>query len=484
MGKQLSESEECFHALVTATSDVIYKMSPDWRTMRQLKVGGLVVDDGEPIEDWMDKYVYYEDVKIVQAAIDEAIRSKSMFELEHRLLLDDGTIGWTFARAVPICNGNGEIIEWFGAADNITQRKRMEHDLQESKDNAEQQKRLYEAVTSNTPDLIYVFDLDYRFSYANDALLKMWGKTAEEAIGKSLFENGYEPWHAEMHEREIDLVVKTRKPIRGEVAFPHAILGRRVYDYIFSPVINEDGVVEAVAGTTRDISEIKKENQRKNEFISMVSHELKTPLTSALGYIQISKGKLADSPPRDTVNLLERTEKQLRKITRMINGFLNVSRFETGKMQIDFLEFDMTELMKEIELEARDGGTTHQINFTNSGDLKVKGDQDKIGQVIQNFISNALKYSADGTNVNVNCSRLENNIVVSVTDEGIGINEEDLPRLFERFYRSGDKTIENISSFGIGLYLCAEIIKRHKGEIWAENEPKGGSTFYFTIPTT
>ncbi len=116
---------------------------------------------------------------------------------------------------------------------------------------------IYEAIIQHTPDLIYAFDLNYRFTYANDALLKMWGRTIDESVGKSLLELGYEPWHAEMHEREIDQVVATKAAIRGEVSFPHATLGKRIYDYIFAPVFNEKGEVIAISGTTRDISEIK-----------------------------------------------------------------------------------------------------------------------------------------------------------------------------------------------------------------------------------
>lgn len=118
----------------------------------------------------------------------------------------------------------------------------------------EERKRLYETITQNTPDLIYVFSLDYRFTYANEALLTMWGRSWEEAIGKNMFEVGYETWHAEMHIREIDEVISTKKAIRGEVKFPHTQLGERVYDYIFTPVIDKDGNVEAIAGTTRDIT--------------------------------------------------------------------------------------------------------------------------------------------------------------------------------------------------------------------------------------
>ncbi len=116
--------------------------------------------------------------------------------------------------------------------------------------------RYYDAILTNTPDLAYVFDLDHRFIYANEGLLKMWGKTWDEAIGKTCLELGYEPWHAEMHDREIDQVVSTRQPVRGEVPFS-GTFGRRIYDYIFVPVFGEKGEVEAVAGTTRDVTERK-----------------------------------------------------------------------------------------------------------------------------------------------------------------------------------------------------------------------------------
>ncbi|WET01756.1 PAS domain S-box protein [Flavobacterium sp. YJ01] len=141
--------------------------------------------------------------------------------------------------------------------EDITEKKQAENALNNALTVTEKQKRLYDSIINTTPDLVYVFDLDYIFTYANKALLTMWGKSAEDAIGKGLRENGYEEWHAEMHEREIDEVVSTKKSIRGTVSFPHAELGRRVYDYIFAPVFNEKGDVEAIAGTTRDITEIK-----------------------------------------------------------------------------------------------------------------------------------------------------------------------------------------------------------------------------------
>lgn len=123
-------------------------------------------------------------------------------------------------------------------------------------DDVDRRERLYGAILANTPDLAYVFDLDHRFIYANEGLLRMWGKTQEEALGKTCLELGYEQWHAEMHDREIDQVIATKQPIRGEVPF-HGTFGRRIYDYIFVPVLGPTGEVEAVAGTTRDVTDSK-----------------------------------------------------------------------------------------------------------------------------------------------------------------------------------------------------------------------------------
>jgi len=158
---------------------------------------------------------------------------------------------------------------------DITEHKQAEVNLKNALDDAEKQKRLYDSITNNTPDLVYVFDLNYRFTYANKALLTMWGKTAEDAIDRGLRENGYEEWHALMHEREIDDIVATKCSIRGTVSFPHAEMGSRIYDYILVPVLNESGQVEAVAGTTRDITELKRSEdllqQSETRFRGMIA---------------------------------------------------------------------------------------------------------------------------------------------------------------------------------------------------------------------
>jgi PAS domain S-box-containing protein len=138
--------------------------------------------------------------------------------------------------------------------------------------------RLYETILQATPDLIYVFDLQHRFIYANDALLTMWGRSWEEAIGKTCLELGYEPWHAAMHDAEIEQVIATRQPIRGDVPFPHSVEGVRIYDYIFTPVFGPDGEVEAIAGSTRDVTERAHQREHMRLLVNELNHRVKNTL--------------------------------------------------------------------------------------------------------------------------------------------------------------------------------------------------------------
>ncbi len=657
--QQRAASEQRFSALVTATSDIIYSLSPDWRIMYELDGRGFLPDAPEPTEDWQVINVYAEDRKKVTKAINEAIADKKIFEMEHRVNRADGTVGWTFSRAVPILNEKGEITEWFGTASDITERKLAEQTLELTRKESEQQRRLYETITSATPDLMYVFDLNYRFTYANRALLNMWGKTWETSIGKNLLENGYEPWHAAMHEREIDYIVATKKPVRGEVSFPHATLGKREYDYILMPVFNAKGEVEAIAGTTRDvtdrkqfvemqtqnaaelqavneemaatneelaasneelvtaneqlkllndqlqtarqkikegevalrlaidaanfgtwflhsktrefvtdarlkelfgyypdedltieqalaqvsdeyrgyvaeklenainnrgdydvtypvtgfhdgrlrwvraignlkadpsgtfsaftgvvmdITEQKNDEIRKNDFIAMVSHELKTPLTSIKGYIQVVLRKLRAEDDGFIASAMERANIQVEKMTNMISGFLNISRLESGKIHISHEQFDLAELVKEAEEESLATISSHTVIFAPVKTTIINADRDKIGQVIHNLISNAVKYAPAGTKIEIACTNDAESACISIKDQGIGIRADDLPKIFDRYYRVENNNMSSISGFGIGLYLCKEIISRHQGKIWVESEFGKGSTFRFSLP--
>jgi len=231
-----------------------------------------------------------------------------------------------------------------------------------------------------------------------------------------------------------------------------------------------------------DITEQKADEQRKNDFISMVSHELKTPLTSMNGYLQMLQLKARKTEDGFTVHALDKANKQVSKMTAMINGFLNVSRLEAGKIYIDKQHFDMALLIKEVEEESIATISSHRVVFAPVEQTFVNADREKIGQVINNFISNSVKYAPAGSTIQVACITIGANTQVSVKDEGMGIKQDDINHLFDRYYRVEGYHMKSIAGFGIGLYLCKEIIQRHDGHIWVESEVGKGSTFYFSLP--
>jgi len=154
--------------------------------------------------------------------------------------------------------------------------------------------RAYEALLQATPDLLYVFDLQHRFVYANDALLTMWGMTWDEAAGKTCLEIGYEPWHAAMHDEEIDRVIASRAPIRGDVPFPHHADGLRIYDYIFTPVLGADGEVEAIAGSTRDVTERRQHESHLQLLVNELNHRVKNTLSTVQSLVRQTLGNADD----------------------------------------------------------------------------------------------------------------------------------------------------------------------------------------------
>jgi two-component system sensor histidine kinase VicK len=235
-------------------------------------------------------------------------------------------------------------------------------------------------------------------------------------------------------------------------------------------------------GSVMDITEQKMDEQRKNDFISMVSHELKTPLTTIKGYVQILGSKAGKSEDSFGIAILDKAHRQVNKMTTLINGFLNVSRLESGKIHIESQVFDMAALVQEVEQESITMIVTHKVVFAPVVEIIVNGDRDKIGQVINNLISNAVKYSPLGSTINITCVRTDGKVLVSVKDEGIGIAPQDKDKLFERYYRVESKNMDSISGFGIGLYLSSEIIERHGGIIGLHSTLGLGSTFWFTLP--
>lgn len=235
-------------------------------------------------------------------------------------------------------------------------------------------------------------------------------------------------------------------------------------------------------GTIVDITESKRDEIRKNDFIAMASHELKTPLTSLKAYIQLLETKLAPSKDAMVVTALGKALNQVNKMASLVHGFLDLSRIEPGKLQLKKELFDVNQLIAECITDSRTISATHHLKFNCSETIHVSADRQKISQVLNNFISNAIKYSPKGSMVTLQSTIKDNYVEISVKDEGIGIKSKDQEKIFQRFYRVDNDEMPHVAGFGIGLYLSSEIIQRHKGKIWVKSRENKGSTFYFSLP--
>ena len=338
----------------------------------------------------------------------------------------------------------------------------------------------FRRMAEETDVLIAVADETSNASYFNKAWSDLTGRSMEE-----LLEFGWvDLVHPEDKERFVNIYLdafKERVPFKGEFR----VLNKEgEYTWLLAkgpPRFHADGSFAGYISSCVDITELKKDEARKNDFIGMVSHELKTPLTSLTALLQVSQRKLKDTSDQFLKDAMSKANDQVRKMSKMINAFLNISRLESGKISIDRTEFDLKVLVEQIVEEAN---LTHtkRIKFNLGESIVISADREKIGSVISNLLSNSLKYSSQDKPIELRCEKGNDYIRVSVIDGGIGIKEEDKKRIFERYYRVASKSSEHISGFGIGLYLSAEIIERHSGTIGVESTFGDGSTFFFTLP--
>jgi two-component system CheB/CheR fusion protein len=221
--------------------------------------------------------------------------------------------------------------------------------------------------------------------------------------------------------------------------------------------------------------------ERKDEFIGIASHELKTPLTSLKGYLQLISAYKKDELPPVVKQYVEKANNSLNKLQRLINDLLDVSKIQAGKLEYGFARVDVAELVKNCIENARLIHPDTNFIIHDGSNYIVIANAERLEQVLMNFINNAVKYSPQNKDVIIETSLNGNNVRVAVTDFGIGLSAVQKERIFERFYRVEDKKYMT-SGLGMGLYICAEIISYHNGTIGVESEAGKGSTFYFELP--
>jgi two-component system phosphate regulon sensor histidine kinase PhoR len=247
------------------------------------------------------------------------------------------------------------------------------------------------------------------------------------------------------------------------------------------PLKNDLGEVVLWVGTATDIEDQKKEMERRDEFIGIASHELKTPLTSLKGYLQLISSYKKEELPVIVKTYIGKANIAINKLQHLVNDLLDVSKIQAGRLDYKLEKVDIAELITiSIENAAHIYPT---FSFENEAQTSytVNGNPERLEQVIMNLINNAVKYSPESKKVIVKTIQLNNAVRISVIDYGVGLSKEQIERIFERFYRVEDKKYMT-SGLGMGLYIVTEIVNAHQGKIGVESELGKGSTFYFDLP--
>jgi PAS domain S-box-containing protein len=243
-------------------------------------------------------------------------------------------------------------------------------------------------------------------------------------------------------------------------------------------ISHEQEKAARLIGVVYDISERKALEKQKDEFISVASHELKTPVTSIKAYTELLREFFKDFKEKENAGLLEKLNTQVDRLIRLFNVLLDSTKITQGRLILQVEKFDLNELIEERMEEVRHIATTHKLIFRPSVIGHVNADRDRIGQVITNLVSNAVKYSPPGTEVIVSSHDELDGVLIKVQDFGKGISNEDQSMLFKQYFRGSDA---RVSGFGLGLYISAEIIRRHNGLIGVDSNLGQGSTFYFKL---
>ncbi len=365
-------------------------------------------------------------------------------------------------------------------------------------------RRRLDAVVSSVPDFIYTLDLAGRFTYVNQPLLDLWQKSYPEVMGKTCFELDYPADLAERVHQQIQQVITTRQPLKDEIPYAGA-WGRRDCEYILVPLFDSEGTIEGVAGTSRDITDRKRAevqrdtllaqaqsareaaeqaNRIKDEFLAVLSHELRSPLNPILGWSRLLKrGSLNAHKTAEALNTIERNAKLQ---SQLIEDLLDISRILQGKLALTVAPVALTPTVEAALETVRLAAEAKQIEirtvFVIAND-RVNGDAERLQQVVWNLLSNAVKFTPERGRVEVRLTQVGEAACLQVIDTGKGIRPDFLPYVFEHFRQEDGATTRKFGGLGLGLSIVRQLVELHGGTVDAQSAGENrGATFTVTLP--
>ncbi|QEM12455.1 PAS domain-containing protein [Mucilaginibacter rubeus] len=407
----------------------------------------------------------------------------------------DGALFWNELNMSPIKDADDRVTYFIGVQNDVTRRKKAEDEVKFNQAKMEQRIRertrdlreneeYLASIVQTVRESLIVLSPDLKVLSVNDHFINTFKVTREETEGKKLYDLGNGQWNIPELRKLLEQILPTNNPVTDfEVAhdFPH--IGKKLMLLNAHRIELEGQFKDRILIAIEDITDRRAIEQRKDDFLSIASHELKTPLTTIKGYVQIINRLIKNYDDEKLRESVGKTSLYVDRLNNLIGELLDVSRIQSGMIELHKAPFDFDHMIQETVGSIQQGSRNHEIVLTGQTGVQFNGDESHITQVVTNLLSNAIKYSPDHKEIGVHLSVLSGFIKVAVTDHGVGIAKDEQAKVFDRFYRVRDVQ-QKFPGMGIGLYICASIVNNHNGTLWVESEPGKGSTFSFTLPLT
>lgn len=342
------------------------------------------------------------------------------------------------------------------------------------------------ALLDSVADGILILNAEHVIEHCNPALTHMLGLPAEQVRGKD--HNEVIRWHKQKDGLSLEqaeaggwpLTPNATLYVEGDLARPEK--QPLPVGVTYAPLLSPDGVLQNVIASVRDITRFREAEELKSTFISVVSHELKTPVALIKGYVSTLRREDATWDRQIVQDSLEVIEEESDRLTNLIENLLDASRLQAGALAINSSDVMVNNLSERIAERFRTQSAQHTIEVEFPDNFPViMGDEDRLGQVLSNLISNAIKYSPGGGVIRIQGRTLPEQVVVCVSDQGPGIAVDDIPHIFDRFYRAVEAS-RTTKGAGLGLYLSRAVIEAHGGRIWVDPKPGDGARICFSLP--
>lgn len=362
-------------------------------------------------------------------------------------------------------------------ANEITSQVVSRLELQESEE------RFKNLVLDNPVPTAFYETENIVIKIANNEMLKLWGKSDKIIglpMGEGIPELVGQPFIPLLQE-----VYRTGIPYHADQQEATLVLDgvptTNWYNFTYKPLRDAEGKVFGVLHAAIDVTRQVQLQHQKDEFLGIASHELKTPVTSIKAYAQVLEKMIRAEGDEKKAGMVRKMDLQLNRLTGLIGDLLDVTKIQAGKITFNAVAFDFDQLIYDMVEEMQHTTSQHDLNATLNSKITVIADRERIGQVVTNFLSNAIKYSVDADSIIVKSYRMGDEVILSVQDYGIGISENLQKFVFDQFYRVSGNQQHTYPGLGLGLYISAEIIKNEGGRIWVESTEGSGSTFYFAL---